>query len=187
MLFYIVTKSFSDIAKYLNTFLIKGAGLTIRLSAILLCYTIPNAGNLRERQSCGGINTNAKSARGMGRFGLENMSIMSILENCTLNISGQPGTSLPYAKSATTPCMTGTPTNYQPKANSSSGGLQKSMEWRTGFPDKAGWYDCRTNGEELRLCFRYCPTCGTYVWQDLNGVKIESEVQWLTDSHSIYP
>jgi len=133
------------------------------------------------------INTNAKSVRDMGRSVLESMSIMSILGNSTRNISGQPGISLPYAKSVTIPCTIETPTNYQPKANSLSGGLQRSMEWRTGFPDKAGWYDCKVGGEELRLCFRFCPTCGTYVWQDLNGVKIDSEVQWLTDSHSIYP
>ena len=144
-------------------------------------------GKIKDYLSCGGINTNAKSASGMGSSVLEIMSTMFSLVSITRNMSGQLGTLLLSAKSATMLCMTGTRTSYQLRANNSNGGSWRSMEWMTGFPDKPGWYDCKVNGVECRLCFRYCPSCGMYVWQNMDGIKVQSEVLWLTESHSIYP
>ena len=61
-------------------------------------------------------------------------------------------------------------------------------DYRTGFPDKAGWYDVLIDGIEARLCFRFCHSCGKYVWQDLQGIKVSADaVTWLPGSHSVYP
>ena len=61
--------------------------------------------------------------------------------------------------------------------------------YQSGFPGKAGWYDVLVDGAEDRLCFRYCPTCGMYVWQDLNGVKVPQDrlVLFIPESWDIRP
>ena len=65
---------------------------------------------------------------------------------------------------------------------------EPSEEYKTGFPDKPGWYDVMVEGVELRLCFRFCPSCGTHVWQDLTGNKTDpSLVTFIPESHSLYP
>ena len=57
----------------------------------------------------------------------------------------------------------------------------------SGFPNKAGWFDCLVDGREDRLCCRFCPSCGRYEWRDINGVKVDGTVLYDPLSFEIYP
>lgn len=52
-------------------------------------------------------------------------------------------------------------------------------EWKTGTPDHKGWYDCRIDGEEMRLYFFICElNPHRRYWNDENGNRIDEEVEW---------
>ena len=60
-------------------------------------------------------------------------------------------------------------------------------EYRSDFPDLPGWYDVLVDGREDRMVFRFCGTCGTFVWQDINGIKAEGAVLWMPGSWDLRP
>lgn len=52
-------------------------------------------------------------------------------------------------------------------------------EWRTDFPDKSGWYDCRIDGEEMRLYLFVCElNPKRRYWNDDHGTRVWDEVEW---------
>jgi len=61
-------------------------------------------------------------------------------------------------------------------------------DYQPGFPDKAGWYDVLVDGVEDRMVFRFCGTCGLWVWQDIHGVKQDNkDVLWMPGSWAVTP
>ena len=64
---------------------------------------------------------------------------------------------------------------------------EERPEYRSDRPDRPGWYDVLVNGKEDRLVFRYCGTCGNFIWQDIHGVRAEGEVLWIPGSWDINP
>lgn len=53
-------------------------------------------------------------------------------------------------------------------------------EWHTGKPNKKGWYDCRLDGEPMRLYFFICEmNPKKRYWNDETGSRIDDdEIQW---------
>lgn len=66
-------------------------------------------------------------------------------------------------------------------------GLNERPEYLDGFPTRPGWYDVIVDGKEDRMVFRFCKTCGMFVWEDINGVKAEGDVLWMPGSWDIRP
>lgn len=55
------------------------------------------------------------------------------------------------------------------------------IEWHKGFPEKKGWYDCRVDGEEMKLYLFICEmNRKKRYWNDSEGRKIDEEVEWKT-------
>lgn len=51
--------------------------------------------------------------------------------------------------------------------------------WKTGTPDTKGWYDCRIDGEEMKLYFFICElNPKRRYWNDEHGNRIDEEVEW---------
>lgn len=56
-------------------------------------------------------------------------------------------------------------------------------------PDIPGWYDVLIDGREERMVFRFCGTCGLFVWQDIYGNRADkgARVLWCKGSWDIRP
>lgn len=52
-------------------------------------------------------------------------------------------------------------------------------EWKTGFPNKRGWYQCRIDGIEMMLYLFVCElNPKKKYWNDDKGNRIDEEVEW---------
>lgn len=53
-------------------------------------------------------------------------------------------------------------------------------KWHKGQPDKKGWYNCRLDGEEMRLYFFICElNPRKRYWNDETGARIDDdEIEW---------
>lgn len=53
-------------------------------------------------------------------------------------------------------------------------------EWHRGQPNRKGWYDCRLDGEEMRLYFFICElNPRKRYWNDETGARIDDDdIEW---------
>lgn len=100
------------------------------------------------------------------------------------NTDTRHGTLLHSVRHATTKCTIEIRANCPRRGRSY---LKGQDEYRTGYPDKPGWYDVRVDGREDRLLFRYCHTCNIWEWKDINGVRVTGQVEYIPESFAIYP
>lgn len=57
--------------------------------------------------------------------------------------------------------------------------MQNEPAYSTARPERFGWYDCRVDGKDCRLRFRYCQSRGRYEWLDEYGNRVTGkEVEW---------
>ena len=57
--------------------------------------------------------------------------------------------------------------------------MQDQPTYSTAKPERFGWYDCRIDGKDCRLRFRYCQSRGRYEWLDEYGNRvIGKQVEW---------
>lgn len=53
-------------------------------------------------------------------------------------------------------------------------------KWRMGQPNRKGWYQCRLDGEEIRLYFFICElNPKKRYWHDTQGRRVDEDVEWL--------
>lgn len=65
---------------------------------------------------------------------------------------------------------------------------ESTPDYIDGFPSVPGWYDVLVDGTtEARMVFRFCGTCGHFIWQDINGIRAEGKVQWMPGSWDLRP
>lgn len=62
---------------------------------------------------------------------------------------------------------------------SSQKNTDQDTSYKTGFPPKKGWYDCRIDGIQMNL---YCFICDlkpkSPYWVDEEGQKVLDPVEW---------
>lgn len=60
--------------------------------------------------------------------------------------------------------------------------MNKSVDtkWHKGRPKHKGWYDCRLDGEEMRLYYFICEmNHNKQYWNDETGARIDDdEIEW---------
>lgn len=133
-------------------------------------YTRPPDGNGHVPGFCAGMAICVSSVRGMARGEKLHMFIMSTLVNTSRSWLSSIGTLSACARRATIGCTIGTRMNCRRKERSCVSGLTEGEpEYKEGFPNIPGWYDVLVDGVEERLVFRFCGTCGKFVWEDISG------------------
>lgn len=60
-------------------------------------------------------------------------------------------------------------------------GLSENREWKEGYPNKEGWYDCLVDGEEVRLRHFVCCMSGRHEWADERGDYVYEEVMYCEE------
>ena len=56
---------------------------------------------------------------------------------------------------------------------------EADIKWNSGFPEQKGWYNCRIDGIELRLCLFICEmNRNKRYWVDEFQQKVTDDVEW---------
>lgn len=63
--------------------------------------------------------------------------------------------------------------------------MDNEKTWKSGWPKKEGWYNCRVDGElELKLKYYVCQVARKPHWVDSHGDYIETmgRVEWCDET-----
>ena len=56
--------------------------------------------------------------------------------------------------------------------------MSESNEYKTGFPERKGWYDCLIDGIPIKLLHNYCELTRKHKWIDEGGGLVTDAVKW---------